>query len=275
MAPRSWRSVQADGGGKAVIDPMADNPPGNPAYGDGYFVRTTRFRRLGPGELEAVMEDGFHALAMILYHDDHALQRVTARWERHPLTSCAGAELAMQDLGGVPLVDDLRIRWLAAQPDQQCTHMFDTLRLAAVHAALGRADRRYDVVLPDTASDQQIIRLLVDGCADLEITVDAEFRVVEPSVYAGAPLLGGFARWAGERLSAVECEKMFLLQRGAFVGRGQKLDIAQFYDRPGALSGPPPASCFGSQPIRYETSRRLANARAGLLIDEAARFGFS
>lgn len=253
----------------------AGDLPGNPAYGGGYFVRTTRFRRLAPGQLEAVMEDSFHALAMILHHDDRALQRVTARWERHPLTSCSGAELAMQDLGGVPLVGDLRIRWLQAQPDQQCTHMFDTLRLAAVHAALGRADRRYDVVLPDTASDRQIIRLLIDGSTDLEIAVDAAFRVVAPAVYAGAPLLGGFARWAGATLSADEFEKMFLLQRGAFVGRGQKLDIAQFYDRPGALSGPPPATCFGSQPVRYEDSRRLANARPGLGLDEAARFGFA
>jgi len=258
---------------------MTDDPArrmaANPAYGDGYFVRTTRFRRLGPDRVEAVLEDPFHALALLIHHDDRALTAVEGRWERHPLSSCAGAGGAMTGLASLPLVDDLRTRWLQAEPALQCTHMFDTLRLAAVHIAQGRGDRRHDVILPDSDAGHQPVRLLQDGALMLEIVIDGDFHITAPSAYAGAPLLNGFARWAAERLSAKEFECLFLIQRGAFVGRGQRMDITQYYGRDGALSGPLPATCFGSQPERYATSLRLANARPGLRREDAALFPFA
>ncbi|MBL8652398.1 MAG: DUF2889 domain-containing protein [Sphingopyxis sp.] len=247
----------------------------NPAYGDGYFVRTTRFRRLGPDRVEAIMEDTFHALALMIDHDEHRLTRVEARWERHPLTSCAGAGGALPVLAGLPLIDDLRTRWLQAQPALQCTHMFDTLRLAALHIGQQREDRRYEVVLPDADDNAQPAQLFQDGALILEIQIDGHFRMTAPPAYAGAPLLNGFSRWAAERLSAEEFERLFLIQRGTFVGRGQRMDITQYYGRDGALSGPDPATCFGSQPERYATSLRLPNARPGLRREDAARFRFA
>lgn len=258
-----------------MIDDPADRMPANPAYGDGYFVRSTVFRRLAPDRIEAVMEDPFHALALVMHHDETSLRAAEARWERHPLTSCAGAGTALQGLAGLPLIDDLRIRWPLVDAGLQCTHMFDTLRLAAVHAARRRPDRRYEVVIPDTLEAAQPIRLAADGATIAEIAVDADFQILSPSHYAGAPLLAGFARWAGERLAAEDYERMFLIQRAAFVGRGQKLDIARYYGAAGALSGPPPATCFGSQPERYAGSLRLANARPGLRREDAARFPFA
>lgn len=258
-----------------MTDDLASRMPANPRYGDGYFVRSTRFRRLGPDRIEAVLEDPFHALALLIHHDEYVLTAVEGRWERHPLTSCAGAGGAITGLAGLPLVDDLRTRWLQAEPALQCTHMFDTLRLAAVHIAQARDDRRHDVILPDADADRQPVRLLQDGALVLEIMIDADFRITAPAAYAGAPLLGGFARWAAERLSAEEFERLFLIQRGAFVGRGQRMDITQYYGRAGALSGPSPAACFGSQPERYATSLRLANARPGLRREDAALFSFA
>jgi hypothetical protein len=258
---------------------MTDDPArrmaANPAYGDGYFVRTTRFRRLGPDRVEAVLEDPFHALALLIHHDDQRLTAVEGRWERHPLSSCAEAGGAMTGLAGLPLVDDLRTRWLQAEPALQCTHMFDTLRLAAVHIAQGRGDCRHDVILPDSDADYQPVRLLQDGTLVLEIVIDGDFHITAPSVYSGAPLLNGFARWAAERLSAEDFERLFLIQRGAFVGRGQRMDITRYYGRDGALSGPLPATCFGSQPERYAASLRLANARPGLRREDAALFPFA
>ncbi|ALH81671.1 DUF2889 domain-containing protein [Sphingopyxis macrogoltabida] len=258
---------------------MTDDPghprPANPTYGDGYFVRTTRFRRLAPDRIEAVLEDPFHALALRIQHDDRALTAIEGRWERHPLTSCAGAGSALAGLAGLRLIGDLRTRWLQAEPTLHCTHMFDTLRLAAVHIAQARDDRRHDVILPDSDADKQPVQLLQDGALVLEIMIDADFHITAPAAYAGAPLLKGFARWAAERLSAVEFERLFLIQRGAFVGRGRRMDIAQYYGRDGALSGPLPATCFGSQPERYPTSLRLANARAGLRRKDAALFPFT
>lgn len=258
-----------------MTDDLAGPMLANPAYGDGYFVRSTVFRRLAPDRIEAVMEDPFHALALVMHHSDTSLLAVEARWERHPLTSCAGAGTALRGLAGLPLIDDLRLRWPQAEPGLQCTHMFDTLRLAAVHAARRRPDRRYEVVMPDTREGAQPIRLVADGATIVEIAIDADFTILSPSRFAGAPLLAGFARWAGERLSAEDYERMFLIQRGAFVGRGQKMDIARYYGAAGALSGPPPASCFGSQPERYPGSLRLANARPGLRKEDAARFPFA
>lgn len=258
-----------------MTDDPASRRPANPDYGDGYFVRTTAFRRLGPNRVEAVMEDAFHALALMIHHDEHRLTKVEARWERHPLTSCAGAGGALPVLAGLPLIDDLRTRWLHAEPALQCTHMFDTLRLAALHIGQGRDDRRYEVVLPDADEDVQPVRLFQDGALVLEIEIDGAFRITAPPAYAGAPLLNGFARWAAERLPAEEFERLFIVQRGTFVGRGQRMDIAQYYGRDGALSGPEPATCFGSQPERYATSVRLPNARPGLRRDDAARFRFA
>ena len=258
-----------------MTDDLARRAPANPAYGDGYFVRSTTFRRTGPDRVEAVMEDPFHALAMTLRHDATSLLDIEARWERHPLTSCAGADSVLAGLGGMPLVGDLRSRWPQAEPALQCTHMFDTLRLATVHAARRRDDRRYEVVLPDAPESAQPVRLFLNGTLALEIEIDAGFHITAPPAYAGAPLLAGFARWATDRLSAETFEQMFLIQRGTFVGRGQRLDIAQYYGRAGELSGPLPASCFGSQPERYATSLRLANARPGLRREEAAQFAFA
>lgn len=258
-----------------MTDDLASRMSANPAYGDGYFVRSTVFRRLGPDRVEAVMEDPFHALAMVIRHDATSLLGIEARWERHPLTSCAGAEGVLPQLAGLPLVDDLRTRWLQAEPALQCTHMFDTLRLAVVHAALRRPDRRYEVVLPDAPVDAQPVRLFRDGELSAEIEIDGEFRIRAPAAYAGLPLLAGFTRWAAARLSAEEFEQMFLIQRGTFVGRGQRFDIAQYYGRAGELSGPSPATCYGSQPARYAGSLRLPSARPGLRRDDAARFPFA
>lgn len=258
---------------------MTDDPalqrPANPAYGDGYFVRATCFRRLGPERVEAIMEDAFHALALMIHHDKHRLTEVEARWERHPLTSCAGAGSALPVLAGLPLIDDLRTRWLQAEPALQCTHMFDTLRLAALHIAHMRNDRHYEVVLPDAGQNAQPVQLFQDSALIFEIQIDGDFRITAPASYAGAPLLNGFARWAADRLSAEEFEHLFLIQRGTFVGRGQRMDITRYYGRDGALSGPDPATCFGSQPERYATSLRLANARPGLHREDAAVFPFA
>lgn len=257
-----------------MTDKLVGGMPANPRYGDGYFVRSTVFHRLAPDRVEAVMEDPFHALALSIRHDDHALLTVEGRWERHPLTSCEGAGSALSGLAGLPLVGDLRKRWQQAEPTLQCTHMFDTLRLASAHIARARADRRYDVALPDADADKQPVRLLQDGALILEIDIDADFRITAPAAYAGAPLLAGFARWATEKLTAEEFEQMLLIQRGAFVGRGQRMDITQYYGRAGQLSGPSPAACFGSQPHRYADSVRLANARPGLRREDAIQFRF-
>lgn len=258
-----------------MTDDLARSRPPNPRYGDSYFVRSTVFRRRDVNVVEAILEDPFHALALAIHHDRKALTRVEGRWERHPLTSCADAGGALPVLAGLPLIDDLRTRWIAAQPALQCTHMFDTLRLAAVHIAKDRDDRRYEVILPDADADAQPVQLFQDGQLVLEIAVDSDFRITAPPAYAGAPLLTGFARWASERLSADAFEHLFLMQRGAFVGRGQRMDIAQYYGRAGTLSGPNPATCFGSQPERYAASLRLPNARPGLRREDAARFPFT
>lgn len=258
-----------------MMDDLARRLPANPAYGGGYFVRSTVLRRRDADRVEAVMEDPSHALALSLRHDDHRLLAVEARWERHPLSSCAGANLALETLVDLPLIDDLRTRWPQAQPTLQCTHMFDTLRLAAVHAARGREDRRYEVILPDAPEGLQPVRLRCNGATVLEVEIDADFRIQSPDAYAGAPLLAGFAQWAGDRLSAETFEHMFLIQRGAFVGRGQRFDVTPLYGLPGQLSGPPPATCFGSQPERYADSVRLPSARPGLRSEDAARFPFA
>lgn len=244
----------------------------NPAYGSGAFVRCWAMRRLACGRLRVAMEDPFHAYALEIAHDDRQVTGLEAHWIRHPLSSCAGSAAALETLVGRPLVATLDEARKGLDFTAHCTHLFDSLCLGIVHAAAARPDRRYDVILPDAPDGAQRIHLAVDGAVRLSLRLGPANTVSEPDWLGGAPLMRGFNRWAKDRLSPEQVERVFMIQRSLFVSWGRKVDTARYEGLPARLAGPPEASCFGSQPHRYEGAVRLASARPGLTAGDALDF---
>lgn len=247
----------------------------NPDFGTGYFARAWAMRRLAPDRLEVVMEDSAHALAMVLTHDSERLTGVEARWERSPISSCAGAAAFLTGIVGCPLTDDLQALGLQADARSHCTHMFDTLRLGVIHIARDRPDIRYDVVLPDTLDGPQPVQLLIDGALELEILIDGDMTILSPDGLVGAPLMRGFARWAQGRLSNEMFERLVIIQRAVFVSRGRKIDTARYHGAPAPMLGPPEGSCYASQPDRYAGATRNATTRVNLTLEQMLHFTFA
>lgn len=256
---------------KAILAGMEPNPD----FGTGYFARSWAMRRLAPDRLEVVMEDSSHALAMVLSHDAEKLTGVEARWERNPISSCAGAAGFLAHMAGCPLTDDLQALGLQADARSHCTHMFDTLRLGIVHIARGRPDHRYDVVMPDRLEGPQPVQLFIDGALWLEIAIDGDMTILSPDWLAGAPLMRGFAKWAEGRLSTEMFERLVIIQRAAFVSQGRRIDMPRYYGAAAHLLGPPEGSCYASQPERYADATRNPSSRPDLTLEDMLRFGFA
>lgn len=243
-------------------------------YGDGYYFRSWQLRDLGEGRIELTMEDPAHALALILSHDGEAVTDVEARWERRPMTACAGATDAVKAMIGCKLSIDLHDVSPFTPARFQCTHMLDCVRIAILHAAHGRGDRRYDVIFPDTFEDVQEIDYRINGETAMKLAMDEDHVVLYPDPFTGVPLFHGLAKWASQHLTPEDYETIFIIQRAAFVSRGADTDPTYYYNRPAREYGPPDGSCYASQPERYDDSIRLPSARPRLLLEEALQFRF-
>ena len=244
-----------------MIESHSKEPPVlNPAYGDGQFVRAMAIRQKGPRHYILGVEDSVHAFWIEFHHDDKILTQAKGQWLRAPFTSCTGAPEALQALQGTALTQDLRTLKGLADSNLQCTHLFDALRLGLIHAAHQRADRRYDVIVPDQSQGIAHVRLLVDGQEVMAIDIRKPDMILEgPAAYAGRPILRGFGTWATALLDAEQFEKFFMLQRALFVSSARQIDMPHYYNRPATDSGPPMNSCFGAQEARYRAAIRQAN----------------
>lgn len=258
-----------------MADPDLERFEPNPDYGSDIFVRAIAFQRVSERVLDILLEDPYHAFAIRMEHDAHEVTALSARWERNPLTSCTGSDLALQSMVGCPLDTDIQRLGLFTDGHANCTHMFDALRLGILHAARGRPDHRYDVVIPDSVEDTQSIQMLLDGKEIMALLITQGARIVSPPDLAGAPLMSGLARWAAGRLSERQFELLFIAQRAAFISQGQKIDIARYVGAAGRLSGPAAGTCHGSRPSIYGQAVRIGNYRRGLRQADALQFGIA
>ena len=244
----------------------------NPDYGNGSFLRAWSMRRLAPDRLRVTMEDTFHALSIVLAHDDRTILDIEANWLRHPISSCAGAAAFLSRMIGSPLETHVLSTSNPAAPPAHCTHMFDSFRLAATHLAQDRPDRRYDIVLPDRLDGPQHAQLLIDGKEALSLLIGPDMVVQAPAFLSGAPLMRGLARWARGSAAGYTFEWLFMIQRAIFVSWGRKIEMARYQGAAATIAGPPEGSCYASQSERYRDAIRLASDRPGLQREDALLF---
>jgi hypothetical protein len=206
----------------------ADATPGpRLPYGEGIYRRAFLLVG-GEGRVVAEMEDDFHRFRVTLEHDGARVTRVAGEAFRYPWTECPGATVVLAGLAGMPLATRLGAAAEHADPRANCTHLFDTAALAVVHAAAGRARRRYDVEVPDRRDGRTRARLRRDGRPLLDWELDGE-RIVAPEPFAGRVLRGSaFLRFAERELDPERAEAAIVLRRACAIsaGRARDLDLA-------------------------------------------------
>ncbi|WP_321884661.1 hypothetical protein [Paraburkholderia bannensis] len=232
--------------------------PYRAAYGSGIYVRSLAIRSPEPGRVSLAMEDPVHAFRIDFAHRDDVVTAIQGVWMRQPLSSCALAPEALAEaMVGCRLSDN--VFDVARQTDAatQCTHLYDMFCLAATHAHARRADCRYDVTVPDALDGPRQATLARNGETLLTFAIDDNDTIVEPAACRGIGVLKGFMAWVRANVPAHQHEHYFIMQRALFVARSQRIDIESLIGEAAKASGPAAGTCFGSQPHRYETARRI------------------
>ena len=244
---------------------MSETPASRPASGHSHesnvFVRSLAIVSPEQGRVALAMEDTAHAFQVSFSFEHDRITGVQAAWERHPLSSCGGAADALQQMVGLRLADSLFDVTRQADRRLQCTHMYDMLCLAVLHAYHGREDRRYDVLVVDSAPGIVAATLKCNGRTMLELALEDHHRIVQPERWQGVSVREGFMPWVKQNIPPGDQEYHFIMQKALFVARGRKLNVGL---TPGMLSmqsGMAAGTCFGSQPERYADSVKLGTSR--------------
>ncbi|MCW8196008.1 DUF2889 domain-containing protein [Proteobacteria bacterium 005FR1] len=237
-----------------------DLPP-NPDYGQSQYIRSLIITTPEANRIRLGMEDTEHAFQIDFVHDGQKVTDVVGRWERHPMSGCAGAAGALSVMIGCPLSGDLLAISRYANKQQQCSHLFDMFCFAVAHAWHQREDRRYDVIIPDSPTGLLPITVKMNGSVVLQLAVKDFQYIVEPERFGGVRWNRGFSQWAKENLPETESEYAFIAQRGLFVALARRLDFSNTLGKPAALSGPPAGACYMAQPERRGESYRVGTAR--------------
>ena len=240
---------------------QASRPHSGRSHGSNVFVRSLAIVSPWPGRISLAMEDTAHAFQVSFSFEHGRITGVQAAWERHPLSSCSGAAIALRQTIGLRLADSLFDVTRQADRRLQCTHMYDMLCLAVLHAHHGRDDRRYDVVIPDPVDGIGVATLTCNGRTVLELALEDHDRIVRPERWEGVSVRKGFMPWVQQNVPPDEQEFHFIMQKALFIARGQKRSVGFTAGTPATLSGMAAGTCFGSQPERYADAVRLGTSR--------------
>jgi hypothetical protein len=155
-----------------------------------------------------------------LHHADGVVTDIDARTLRIPTTACPGATLVLRELVGLPLATPQRALYDTSRVRQHCTHLFDIAALAIAHAArpVG-TERVYDAAVPDEVDHPVAVTVACNGEL-IHCWLVREHRIVEPTRFAGNPVLGGFARWANAAFEGDALEAAMVLARTCFIATG-------------------------------------------------------
>jgi hypothetical protein len=236
--------------------------PYRTAYGDGVFVRSLAIGSPAPGRTSLAMEDPVHSFQIDFSHVEGRITGVEARWDRHPLSSCAGAPDALADMVGCRLSESVFEISRHTDASRQCTHLHDMFCIAATHAHRGLPDCRWDVVVPDAIDGKVTATLLRNGEVVLTLVLEPDGHTIfAPEPCRGLSVLKGFMAWVRRHVPSEQHEQYFLMQKALFLTQIQKIDAESLIGQPAAMSGPPTGTCFGSQAGRYESSTRVGVIR--------------
>jgi hypothetical protein len=237
-----------------------ENPSIQREFWHGEFVRALAISSHG-NTVNFAMEDLAHAFKISFSHDSHKITAIEAEWVRHPVSSCIGAEQQLQTLVGCPLSKNILAAAQYQSANIHCSHMFNMLSIAIVHAAHGRADRRYDIIISELNNDAVHARIDINGNTVSAPIFNAQNEIISPIEYQGVSLSKGFTRWSMETLHDEKIEYAYLIQRTLQVAVAQRVEQRHHFNGPAALSGPPRNACFASQGDKYDTAIRLDSYR--------------
>ncbi len=215
-------------------------------YGDGVYRR--RIRLVARDDrVRGDLEDDFHRFGVEIRHDGHRILEARGDARRFPWETCAGATAQIEALEGTPLVE--RAADLAAHSDPRlhCTHLYDVAALVVAHAAAGRAQRQYDVAVPDRVDWRTEPSLERDGAPLLHWKLERH-SLTGPAPFAGVSLRGrAFLDWIHDRLEPDLAEAALVLRRACYIamGRATDLDTIPSADRVTPIAG---ATCHSMQP---------------------------
>lgn len=244
----------------------------NPDYGSGVFKRYIRLTTASPNTIIAALSDDCHAFSIHIEHNKRKLVRVIADWERHPTSACAGAVNAIKEAEGFQLCADVFFLRQHLAPRHQCTHIFDLLSLAIVHAYHQRPDYLYKIEVDDENDGVSDIRVFSNEQLVCDATVNA-VKFISPEFMMGAPVKRGFSSWVKQTLSAEQCEVALMMQMAYFVAIARRFDLNAASNYSVKNSSPPVGSCYALQEQRIEDSIRLPSQRTlGDNTDEIFRF---
>lgn len=235
----------------------------NPDFGSGALRRRIRLIAT-PGLVRAGVEDSYHSFRLDLAHEAGAVSRVETRALRYPLDTCPLASGPLQKFIGFSLSTPWSDLIAHQNPREHCTHLYDLLFLAMVHASRG-GQRTYDITVPDENLGPVWSTVHRDGIEVLRWKTQSGV-VLEPQRFAGRPLLKGFSRWAGEQLSGDELEAAVVLHKGYFVSRARRFDIAGGAGQRVAHLEVMRGACFSYSEPRMSVAVRMA----GHVIDTSS-----
>lgn len=233
----------------------------NPDYGSGCYRRRVRVQNMDARTVLAEMEDDQHGFRIRVSHDGNVITAIHAESLRIPMTTCGGAGDVLAQLAGVPLSDSPRSLAAHANPRAHCTHQYDLLGLAITHARRQETVRQYDVVIYDAADGLQ----RVTGECNGEIVLDWQLRghtIENEGVWQGISVQKGFAQWAEQHLSPLQCELALIVQRGMLVSTTRRVLIPPM-EGMGLLDDPMPKGvCYSySEPVIQRAIRHGDNHR--------------
>jgi hypothetical protein len=210
----------------------------------GAYRRRIRLERVGDA-VEGGLEDDFHHFRVTVSVEDGSVVAVEGEAVRYPWSSCASATGPIEELAHG-----------AADPKQNCTHLFDLAQLAIAHAASGRDSRQYDVLVPDRDEAMRTEPVLRrDGEVVLRWQVESR-HIGGPDPFTGVSLRGGFADWAATTLDADTAEAAIVLRRACMISMGRLMDL-DVHDRADELGEIMLGTCHTFQPGVIETSVRM------------------
>lgn len=199
--------------------------------------------------VQTEVEDDFHCMSVIVYHDGAVATAIEPEMRRVPWTTCPGAvEQLKQTFTGVALKD------FATRGEKQanCTHLHDLAILAAGHV-FDREPSIYDILVSDPVDGKRRAELRCDGTTILS-WVEMGFKIVEPVEAAGL-MLTNLRTWI-DSLDPIQQEAARLLRWGNMIANGRIIPLEQQSD---ATKMPP--NCYTFQPQRAVQATRIGVIR--------------
>ncbi len=183
-----------------------------------------------PGLVRGELEDDFHHFRVSIAHDGAEVTALDGEAVRYPWSTCPAALAPLRSLVGAPVTADATGHRAHGDARTSCTHWFDLTGLAIAQAGSGRAQRRYDVTIPDRGEGGRTTAHLVrDGEPVLDWEVDAQ-TILGPEPFTDQTMGRGFLAWANTSFDPDTAEAVIVLRRACRISLGRLMDLDD-YDR--------------------------------------------